>query len=167
MNIPAAKKIACITGTVWTGGRTAPRRMLVRDGFLRPIWFTTGRPVSDADFERVSSSAFHMACAESKVLAHTKYGGDFVGILKEDFEDALVGAQIGVLVVGFPEIVAQIAREFPQAAVFAFKAQDMELSEHLGEATRSGQVHRLDLDVLEPGAWDDAYARILDTLGSP
>jgi len=167
VNIPPTKKIVCITGTVWTGGRDAPRRMLVRDGFLRPIWFTTGRPVSDAQYELISTGHFHLAHAESKVLAHMKHGGDYVGILTEDFEDAVIGAQAGVLVVGFPEIVAQLASALPQAVIFAFKNQDMELSEHLVEATRNGQLHRLDVDVLEAGAWSDVYQKITSTLGIP
>ena len=51
MKIPREKKVVCITGTVWTGSREAPRRMLVRDGFVRPIWFTTGHGISDAQYE--------------------------------------------------------------------------------------------------------------------
>jgi len=167
VNIPPTKKIVCITGTVWTGGRSAPRRMLVREGLLRPIWFTTGRPVSDAQYEVISTADYHLAQADSEVLAHMKHGGDFVGILKQDFEDAAIGAQVGVLVAGFPEIVAQIAKAFPQAVVFALKEQSMELSDHLGEAARSGQLHRLDVDVLAPGAWRDVHQTILRTLGLP
>lgn len=167
MNIPPTKKIVCITGTVWTGGRSAPRRMLVREGMLRPIWFTTGRPVSDAQYDVISTAEYHLACAESRVLAHTKHGGDFVGILKQDFEDAALGAQVGVLVVGFPEIVAQIAKAFPQAVVFALKERNMELSDHLDDAARSGQLHRLDIDVLAPGAWSDVHQSMLRILGLP
>jgi len=165
VNIPLTKKIVCITGTVWTGSRSAPRRMLVREGLLRPIWFTTGRPVSDAQYEVISTADYHLAQADSEVLAQMKHGGDFAGIFKQDFEDAAIGAQVGVLVVGFPEIVAQIAKAFPQTVVFALKEQSMELSDHLGAAARSGQLHRLDVNVLEPGAWSDVHQRILHTLG--
>lgn len=167
MNIPPTKKIVCITGTVWTGSRNAPRRMLVREGLLRPIWFTTGRPVNDAQYEVIPTADYLLARAHSDVLAQMKHGGDFVGILKRDFEDAAMGAQVGVLVVGFPAIVAQIAKAFPQAVVFALKESSMELSDHLGEAARSGQLHRLDVNVLEPGAWSDVHQRILHTLGLP
>lgn len=167
MNIPPSKKIVCLTGTVWTGARSAPRRILVRDGFLRPIWFTTGRPVSDAQYEVISTAKYHLACAESKVLAHTEYGGDFVGILKQDFEDAAIGSQIGVLVAGFPEIVAQIAEAFPQACVFALKDKNTELSDHLAKAASSGQLHRLDINVLEPGAWSDVHENMLKVLNLP
>jgi hypothetical protein len=167
MNIPPAKKIVCITGTVWTGSRSAPRRMLVREGLLRPIWFTTGRPVSDAQYEVISKTDYHLAQADSEVLAQMKYGGDFVGILKQDFEDAAIGAQVGVLVAGFPEIVAQIAKALPQAVIFALKGRGMKLSDHLGESARSGQLHRLDVNVLEPGAWSDVHLSILRTIGLP
>jgi len=167
VNIPPTKKIVCVTGTVWTGGRSAPRRMLVRDGFLRPIWFTTGRALSDAQYEVISTAEYHLACAESKVLVHTKYGGDFVGIFKQDFEDAVIGGHRGALVVGFPEIVAQIAKTLPQAVIIVLKERGMELSDHLTDAIRSGQAHRLDADVLEPGAWDDVYRSILDKLDLP
>jgi len=167
VNIPPTKKIVCITGTVWTGSRSAPRRMLVREGLLRPIWFTTGRPVSDAQYEVISTADYHLAQADSEVLARMKHGGDFVGILKRDFEDAAIGAQVGVLVAGFPEIVTQIAKAFPQAVVFALKEQSMELSHHLDYAARSGQLRRLDVDVLDPGAWSDVHQTILDELGLP
>jgi hypothetical protein len=141
--------------------------MLVREGLLRPIWFTTGRPVSDAQYEIISTTDYHLAQAHSQVLARMKHGGDIVGILERDFEDAAIGAQVGVLVAGFPEIVAQIAKAFPQTVVFALKEQSMALSDHLSEAARSGQLHRLDVDVLEPGAWSDVHRSILRTLGLP
>ena len=165
MNIPPDKKIACIAGTVWTGKRSAPRRMLVRDGFVRPIWFTTGHRISDAQYELISKSEYHSARAEGKVLAHMKYGSDYVGVLEQDFEDAAIGAQAGVLVVGFPEIVSQIAKAFPQTMVFALKDRGMELSDHLAEANRSGQLHRLDVDVLEPGVWGSVHQEMLQALG--
>ena len=98
--------------------------MLVREGFIRPIWFTTGRTTSDAGFETISTGAYHRACAKSEVLAHTDYGGFFSGIMKKDFEDAAIGARIGVLVVGFPEVVAQIAVALPRTVVFALKGID-------------------------------------------
>jgi hypothetical protein len=165
VNIPPSKKVVCITGTIWTGGRSAPRRLLVRDGLLRPIWFTTGRPVTDAEYEVISTAEFHLALAESRVLAHTEHGGDFAGILKQDFEDALLGSQVGVLVAAFPEIVAQVAKQYPQAVVFALKGQGSELSDHLAEAARSGQVQRLDVDVLKPGAWGEVHDVMLRALG--
>ena len=167
MNIPPSKKVVCITGTVWTGGRSAPRRMLIRDGFLRPIWFTTGRAISDAEFHSMSPAAFHLARSKSEVLVHIEHGGDFVGILKQDFEDAIVGARTGVLVAGPPEIAAQIAKAIPQTVIFVLKDADMELSSHLGKASRSGQMHRLDLNMLEPGVWDSLHKQMLTVLGLP
>jgi hypothetical protein len=167
VHLPSAKKIVCITGTVWTGGRSAPRRMLIRDGFVRPIWFTTGRAVSDAEYEVIPKGEYHLALGASKVLAHMEYGGDFVGLLKQDFEDAAVGSQTGVLVVGFPEIVAQIAEALPETVVFALKDQGMALSDHLAGAESRGQLHRLDVDVLAPGAWTDVHRRMLHALDLP
>lgn len=165
MNIPHDKKIACITGTVWTHGRNAPRRMLVREGFVRPIWFTTGRKINDADFEVISTGSYHQARAQSEVLAYTDYGGFFSGIMKQDFEDAAIGARRGVLAVGFPEVVAQIARELPQTVVFALKDESMELSDHLSDAASTGQLHRIDVDMLEVGAWDNVHEQMRQILG--
>jgi len=167
VNIPLDKKIACITGTVWTHGRKAPRRMLVREGFIRPIWFTTGRTISDADFEAISTASYHRARAQSEVLAHTDYGGFFSGIMEKDFEDAAIGARCGVLAVGFPEVVAQIARALPQTVVFALKDERMELSDHLSDAASTGQLHRIDVDILETGAWDRVHERMRQVLGLP
>ena len=73
MHIPSNKKVVCITGSVWTGSRVAPRRMLVKDGFLRPTWFTTGRPLTDAEYRHVSVAQFHLTNAEKNVLAHIEY----------------------------------------------------------------------------------------------
>lgn len=167
MDISPSKKIVCITGTAWTGAPSAPRHMLVRDGFVRPVWFTTGRPVSDAHYELLSPGAYRLACVQSRVLAHTKYGTDFVGILKRDFEDAAAGSRLGVLVVCFPEIAAQIANTFPQAVVFAFKGEGTALSNHLTKAASKGQLHRLDVNAVESGAWADIHRRMLRTLGMP
>jgi len=167
VNIPLDKKIACITGTVWTHGRKAPRRMLVREGFIRPIWFTTGRKINDADYETISTGKYHQAHAQSEVLAYTDYGGFFSGIMKKDFEDAAIGARIGVLAVGFPEVIAQIARALPQTVVFTLKDEQMELSDHLSDAASTGQLHRIDVDILEVGAWDSVHERMREILGLP
>jgi hypothetical protein len=141
--------------------------MLVRNGFVRPLWFTTGRAVNDAEYEVIPKTEFHLARAESKVLAHTEYGGDFVGLLKEDFEDAAVGSKFGVLVVGFPEIVAQVAEALPQTRVFALKDRSMELCEELAGAEDRGQLHRIDVDVLAPSAWTEVHQRMMEVLGLP
>ena len=167
MKIPHDKKIACITGSAWTNGRNAPRRMLVREGFIRPIWFTTERTISDAEFETISTGSYHRALAQSEILAHTDYGGFFSGIMQKDFEDAAMGARCGVLAVGFPEVVAQIARALPQTVVFALKDEGTELSEHLADAASTGQLHRIDVDILEAGAWDSVHERMREILGIP
>ena len=96
MHIPSNKKVVCITGSVWTGSRVAPRRMLVKDGFLRPTWFTTGRPLTDAEYRHVSVAQFHLTNAEKNVLAHIEYAGGVVGVMREDFESAMVNAEKGV-----------------------------------------------------------------------
>ena len=102
MHMPSNKKVVCITGSVWTGSRVAPRRMLVKDGFLRPTWFTTGRPLTDAEYRHVSVAQFHLTNAEKNVLAHIDYAGGVVGVMREDFESAMVNAEKGVLVVAPP-----------------------------------------------------------------
>ena len=167
MQIPGNKKLICVTGSVWTGSRSAPRRLLIRDGFVRPSWFTTGRPMTDAHYRQISSTQFHLARARKKVLAHIHYRGSDIGIMRNDFEAAMSKAARGVLVVGPPEIVAQMAGRFPQAHVFSLKGPGMELSEHLAAAERSGQLHRIDVDVLAPGAWTDVHTAMAEVLGLP
>lgn len=164
MKIPHNKKIVCITGSVWTGKHDAPRHMLVKDGFVRPKWFTTGRSLSDADSQFISAADYHQAFTDSNVLAHMRYAGVDTGILKTDFQYALDESQAGVLVVGFQEIVAQIAKMIPQTIIFALKQQGTELSDHLDEAEKHRQLHRLDVDVLETGAWEDVLGHIHDVL---
>ncbi len=97
MNIPGNKKVVCITGSVWTGSRSAPRHMLVKDGFLRPAWFTTDRKVSDASYTSISINAFHSANVSQMILAHFKYGGSRVGIMRQAFVSAIEDAEKGVL----------------------------------------------------------------------
>ena len=167
MHIPSNKKVVCITGSVWTGSRVAPRRMLVKDGFLRPTWFTTGRPLTDAEYRHVSEAQFHLTNAEKNVLAHIEYAGGAVGVMREDFESAMVNAEKGVLVVGPPKIVAQLAATIPQAIIFSFKSAGMELSEYSEAAHRAGQLHRIDVDVLEPGGWITVYRSMMDIIGFP
>ncbi len=167
MTLATGKKIVCITGTVWTGSRSAPRRILIKDGFLRPRWFTTGRPLTDAQYKFISSTEYHIARAADKVLVSTKYAGDFIGIMAEDFEEAANRSRIGVLVVGPPEIAAQLAANLPAAVVFALKDRTMALSPQLAEAEAKGQVRRLDVDVFQPDAWTEVHRIMLDTLGLP
>jgi len=165
MHLPPDKKVVCLTGTVWTGARSAPRRILVREGFVRPVWFTTGRAVHDAQYRLVSESAFRAARAQSQILAHAEHGGDHVGIFERDFEDAATASRAGVLVVAFPEIAAQIAEAIPQTYVFSFKDKEMDLCGELDAVASRGQLHRLDIDVLAPAAWTDVNTRILETVG--
>lgn len=165
MIIPGNKKVVCITGSVWTGSRTAPRHMLVKDGFLRPDWFTTDRKLSDASYTRISINAFHSANANDEILAHFEYGGSRIGIMRQSFISVMERAEKGVLVVGPQEMVAQLASHITKIIVFALKDSSMNLSPHLKEADNKGQLHRIDVNVLEPGAWTEVNAKMLDILG--
>jgi hypothetical protein len=141
--------------------------MLIKDGFLRPTWFTTDRRLTDAEYEYISETEFHLANREHRVLAHIKYAGSFIGVMREAFESAAAKAERGVLIVGPPEIAAQFADAIPRTLVFAFKDVEMHLSEHLDEAQRTGQLHRIDVDVLAPGAWTEVYRAMMDVMGLP
>jgi len=167
MQIQGNKKVVCITGSVWTGGDEAPRHMLVKDGFVRPTWFTTGQPLTDANYRQVSETQFHMAKAEKKVLAHIQYRASFIGVMMKDFEAAMGSAERGVLMTGPPEIAALLAAAIPGAIIFALEAEGMDLSKHLSDAQRTGQLHRLDVDVLEPGAWSEVHRVMLEVIGVP
>jgi len=165
MEIPINKRLVCITGSVSTGSRSAPRRLLVKNGFLRPVWFTTRGRINDAGYKSLSETEFHLQNAEGKILAYIKYGGDYVGILKQALESAMQESQTGALVVGPQEIVAQIAEALPRTVVFTLKEKDMTLSPKLNEVQKQGQLHRIDVDALQPGAWVEAYALICGKLG--
>ena len=165
MEIPINKKLVCITGSVWTGSRSAPRRLLVKNGFLRPVWFTTRGPINDAGYKHLSETEFHLHNANANILAHIEYGGDYVGILKQEMESAMQQSERGALVVGPHEIAAQIAAALPRTIVFTLKEKDMALSPKLNEVQKQGQLHRIDVDVLQPGAWTDAYVLICEKLG--
>jgi hypothetical protein len=138
--------------------------MLLKDGFLRPVWFTTYHPVTDARYNLISTGKFHMACADDKVLAYMKYGSDFVGIMKDDFEYALNTSSRGVLIVGPQEIIAMVFQRIPQAIIFTLKDLPMEISPHLAEANKKGQLHRIDVNVLQPGAWSEVHNAMLGVL---
>lgn len=165
MRISKNKKVVCITGSVWTGSRSAPRRMLVKEGFVRPTWFTTSRRITDAQYFRTTIASFRLALAKKDVLAHTRFGGSVVGIMRDDFDDAMNTAERGVLIVGPPEIAAQVAEKIGQAIVFALKDAQMDLSGQLDDACRTGQLHRIDVDVLAPGAWTEVHRTMMDLIG--
>lgn len=165
MTITSGKKIVCITGSLWTHKHDAPRHLLIKEGFIRPRWFSTGRVINDADYEVLSESSFHLAMAESKVLAHMKYAGVYSGIMKDKFQQAIEEAQTGILIVGFPELIEQIADQYANAIVFAFKPEGSALSEHLEPARKKRQLHRIDIDILEVGAWDDVMNEIKEVVG--
>ncbi len=165
MNILGNKKVVVITGSVWTGSRSAPRKMLVKDGVNRPAWFTTARGINDAHYNLISEAEYHLSKYEGQLFAHIEYGGNFIGIMQDDFEACLAASKNGVLVVGPPEIAAQVATHIPQATIFVFKDMLMELSDHLKEADQRGQIRRIDVDVLKPGAWSGTYKIIQNKLG--
>ncbi|MCP3671453.1 MAG: hypothetical protein GY814_13685 [Gammaproteobacteria bacterium] len=139
--------------------------MLVKDGFLRPAWFTTDRKLSDAGYTSISINAFHLANVSQMILAYFKYGGSRVGIMRQAFISAMEDAEKGVLVVGPPEMAAQLAASIPKAIIFTLKDLSMDLSPHLREANSKGQLHRVDVDVFEPGAWTEVHSKMLDILG--
>ena len=165
MIIPGNKQVVCITGNVWTGARNAPRKLLVKEGYQRPTWFTTGQRITDAEYVHVSNTDFHLSVAEERVLAHMEFGGAIVGILKHELEKIVGASPRGALVVGPQEIAARVAGAIPQAIVFSLKDEMMELSPLLDDANRRGQVHRVDVDVLAPGAWSEVHTYMADTLG--
>lgn len=161
------KKVICVTGNVWTGSRSAPRRLLVRDGFVRPTWFTTGRPMTDAHYRQISETRFHLARARKNVLAHIRYRGSHIGVMRDDFDAAMERSVQGVLVVGPPEVATQVAAQFPLAQVFTLRGPQMEPSDDLQAVERSGQLHRIEVDVLAPGAWTDVHTSMAKIIGLP
>jgi guanylate kinase len=165
MEIPINKQLVCITGSVWTGSRSAPRRLLVKNGFQRPIWFTTHGRINEAGYRYLSETEFHLQNAEGKILAYIEYGGDYIGILKQALESALRESQQGALVVGPQEIAAQIAHALHRTVVFTLKEKGMTLSAKLKEVQNQGRLHRIDVDALQPGAWTEAYRLICGKLG--
>jgi hypothetical protein len=165
MIVPGNKHVVCITGNVWSGSRSAPRKLLVREGFRRPTWFTTGQPITDAEYDVISSTDFHLSRAEEGVLAHMEFAGSDVGILKQEFERVLAESLLGALVVGPQEIAAQVAEAVPQTVVFSLKDETMDLSPHLEAANSRGQVRRIDVDILAPGVWTAVHAVMADALG--
>ena len=164
LKIPEDKRIICITGSVWTGSRRAPRHLLVKEGYVRPKWFTTAYRITDAEYRYISETDFHLARAEDGVFVHITHGGDFVGIMKQAFETALAASRRGVLVVGPQELAAQVAAAIPRALVFTLKETPMQLSPHLTGAEQRGQLHRLDVDVLAPGAWAEVHRSMVEIL---
>jgi len=164
MNIPAGKKVVCITGTVWTGDDDAPRHLLIKDGFVRPTWFTTRVGITDAEYERIGSSEFHLARAHDKVLLHIQYASDFVGIMKAQFLSAIEESSVGVLVVGSQDIAAKLSQEVPETTIFALKDKDMELSPHLKTAKGKGRLHRINVDARDIGAWQEVHKNMLEIL---
>jgi len=160
-----AKKIVCITGTLWTGDEDAPRKRLVHEGFVRPVWFTTSRGITDAEYGRITDAQYHLALSRHEVLVHTGYGAGHMGIMKTAFDAALAESKRGVLVVGPPAIAAQLANLYPHAVLFALKCAGMQLSEELAVAGLSHRVHRIDVNSWQPGAWTHAFEEMMRVLG--
>ena len=138
--------------------------MLVKEGFVRPEWFTTEYRITDAEYRHISETDFHLARANDEVFVHIIHGGGFVGIMNQAFEIALAASQRGVLVVGPQELVAQVAEEAPRAIVFTLKDTPMQLSPHLSGVEKRGQLYRLDVDVLAPGAWSEVHRSMIEVL---
>jgi len=165
MSEPNQKYIVCITGTVWTGSNSAPRKLLVKDGFERPSWFITGHAITDAEYRHVSHTQYRQAVANDEVLVHTLYGNDQIGILRKEFQDMLENSKLGVLIVGPQEIVAQIALLNERAVIFALKTESMTLSHHLTDIELGGRLHRVDVDFSRAGAWSKVHTYMLQVLG--
>jgi len=163
------KKVVCITGSVWTGSRSSPSRMLLKDGFQSPRWFTTYPPLTSDKYKLISSAKFHINLANDGILAYMKYGGGFIGIKIDDFEYALGSSFMGVLVdgFGFQEIIAQLSKRIPQAIIFTFKDISMDISPHLYDANSKGQLHRIDVNVLAPDAWTKVHKEMLNIINLP
>lgn len=159
------KRVVCVTGTVWTGSPAAPRHMLVKLGFRRPTWFTTSRPIHDGQYRVIDTAEFSRAKVENRVLAYVKHAGDYVGIMKEDLDEALAESSLGVLIACPQEIASQIAHEIPRTIVFVLKDLQMELCAVLSEAKEKGQLHRIDVDMLAPGAWTEVHEKMGEIMG--
>jgi hypothetical protein len=158
------KKVVCITGTLFSGHNDVPRKSLVRAGFERPNWFTTDRKLNDASYYRISQGTYKLALMEDKVFVHTHYAGSDIGIMVHDLNTALQNSEKGVVIVSPGEIAAQIAVNVPSAKIFTLKSDAMELSTHLENAKKSGQLHRIDIKSDEPSEWHKAMEYILKTI---
>ena len=167
MTQTSGKRIVCVTGTVWTGSPAAPRHKLVRDGFKRPTWFTTSRPIHDGSYNLIDPAEFQKAKLENRVLAYIKHAGDYVGIMKADLEEALAESPLGALIACPQEIASQIAGELPRTIVFVLKDIQMELCPELSVAQKKGQLHRIDVDILAPGAWTEVHEKMSEIMGLP
>jgi guanylate kinase len=165
MNLTSGKQIICVTGSVWTGDHRAPRKKLVKAGYVRPTWFTTTRGITDSDYRSVSMGSFHLANSRDEIFAHIEYGGGRLGILNEDLSEALSRSDRGVLIVAPPEMAVQVANKVPGAVIFTLKCASMELSRHLSSASDSRQIHRINVESEQIGAWDKAYSEIEEILG--
>ncbi len=166
MRIPGDKRVVCLTGNVWTKERASdPRRVLVEHGFRQPNWFTTGLPTTEEGVYAVMPGDFRLGKVEDRILAHIDFGGDTYGITKSALEEALTTSKEGALVVGPQDIVAQVADAIREAVVFTIKSENMDLSRHLEEANKRGQVHRIDVDTSAARAWEKANDSIFETLG--
>ena len=49
----------------------------------------------------------------------------------------------------------------------ALKDVQMDLSAQLDNASRTGQLYRIDVDVLAPGAWTEVHRKMMDFMGYP
>ena len=121
--------------------------------------------MTDAQYRQVSNTQFHLARAKKNVLSFVRYRGGFIGIMRDDFDAAMNRSSQGVLIVGPPEIAAQVVVTFPSARVFALKGPRMDMPDHLEAAERSGQLHLIEVDVLATGAWTNVHASMMEIIG--
>ena len=161
MRIPADKKVVCLTGKVWTKARASdPRVMLEQYGFIQPNWFSTGLPVTKSGMFSIPGGDFRRFKLEHEILAFVEFGGDQIGILKQDLEETLTTCKRGALIVGPQEIAAQVAEEISQAVVITLLDENMPLSRELVDAKKRSQVNRINIDTLKTRAWDNAHKEI-------
>ncbi|PID42519.1 MAG: hypothetical protein CSA52_01345 [Gammaproteobacteria bacterium] len=160
------KKIVCITGTVSSARENeAPRYLLVKEGFRRPVWFTSYHSLNDADYEKISDGSYHVAKMNNRVLADMEFGNGHVGIFTDRFEEACRVSELGVLVAAHPQIVTQIVNKFPTATIFALKAPGTELTSSLKPLAHHAHFHRMDIDLGRSGVWTDAVEQMKEHLG--
>lgn len=164
MKVPAGKKVVCITGSVWTGEQHAPRHLLVKDGFVRPTWFTTRVGINDAKYKIIGESEFRLARANSQILLSIKYANDSIGIMKDSFLEAMNESALGVLVVGPQDVAAQLSDKIPQTTIFTLKSKSMDISPHLKKAQSKGQLHRIDIEEQNLENWEKAHQTMREIL---
>jgi len=151
------KKIIGITGNVWTGLNSTPWRLLEQKGFQSARWFTTYRRLAGDKYRFISPEKYHILLANDEVLAHMSFGSYNLGIRTDDFKRAMKSTRVGVLVVGFEEIIRQVAEKFSQIIVFLLKDFSMQEPPSSYGPGMEGKVHRINLDSESTSEWSKCF----------